>query len=60
MWVMQMIITLLIVGLPISLILSWVRTSTVRMAALWYPVMSEVRQLPEFKKLVTELDLVEY
>jgi TolB-like protein/Tfp pilus assembly protein PilF len=36
------------------------RTSTVRMFALWYPVMSDVRQLPEFKKLVTELNLVEY
>ncbi|RLA28638.1 MAG: hypothetical protein DRQ63_03045, partial [Gammaproteobacteria bacterium] len=37
-----------------------VRTSTVRLFTLWYPVMSEVRQLPEFKKLVTELNLVEY
>jgi len=37
-----------------------VRTNTVRMAALWYPVMSEARQLPEFKKLVTKLNLVEY
>ena len=37
-----------------------VRTSTVRLFAIWYPVMSEVRQLPEFKKLVTELNLVEY
>ena len=36
------------------------RTSTVRMFALWYPVMSEARQLPEFKKLVTELSLLEY
>jgi len=36
------------------------RTNMVRMATLWYPVMSEVRQLPEFKKLVTELNLVEY
>jgi tetratricopeptide (TPR) repeat protein len=36
------------------------RINTVRMATLWYPVMSEVRQLPEFKKLVTELNLVEY
>ena len=36
------------------------RTSTVRMFALWYPVMSEARQLPEFKKLVTELNLIEY
>ncbi len=37
-----------------------VRTSTTRLTALWYPVMSEVRQLPEFKKLVTEINLVEY
>jgi TolB-like protein/DNA-binding winged helix-turn-helix (wHTH) protein len=37
-----------------------VRTSTTRLAAVWYPVMSEVRQLPEFKKLVTELNLVAY
>ena len=37
-----------------------VRTSTARLAALWYPVMSEVRQLPEFKKLVTDLNMVEY
>jgi TolB-like protein len=37
-----------------------VRSSPVRMAALWYPVMSEVRQLPEFKKLVTDINLVEY
>ncbi len=36
------------------------RTSTVRLFALWYPVMSEARQLPEFKELVTELNLVEY
>jgi len=37
-----------------------VRATTARLAALWYPVMSEVRQLPEFKKLVTDLNLVEY
>jgi len=37
-----------------------VRTSSARLAALWYPVMSEVRQLPEFKTLVTDLNLVEY
>jgi hypothetical protein len=37
-----------------------VRANPLRIAALWYPVMSEVRQLPEFKKLVTELNLVEY
>jgi TolB-like protein/DNA-binding winged helix-turn-helix (wHTH) protein len=37
-----------------------VRASINRMTALWYPVMSEVRRLPEFKKLVIELNLVEY
>ena len=37
-----------------------VRNSVVRLATLWYPVMSEVRQLPEFKELVTDLNLVEY
>jgi len=37
-----------------------VRASATRLATLWYPVMSEVRQLPEFKKLVTDLNLVEY
>jgi tetratricopeptide (TPR) repeat protein len=36
------------------------RAITARLAAVWYPVMSEVRQLPEFKKLVTDLNLVEY
>ncbi len=36
------------------------RTNTVRLFTLWDPVMSEVRQLPEFKKLVTDLNLVEY
>lgn len=37
-----------------------VRANTVRLATLWYPVMSEVRQLPDFKKLVLDLNLVEY
>ena len=37
-----------------------VRASTVRLAMLWYPVMSEVRQLPDFKELVLDLNLVEY
>jgi len=37
-----------------------VRTSTVRLFTLWDPVMSEARRLPEFKKLVTDLNLVEY
>jgi TolB-like protein len=37
-----------------------VRVIPTRLAAVWYPVMSEVRQLPEFKQLVTDLNLVEY
>jgi tetratricopeptide (TPR) repeat protein len=37
-----------------------VRKSSVRLHKIWYPVMSEVRRLPEFKDLVTELNLVEY
>jgi tetratricopeptide (TPR) repeat protein len=37
-----------------------VRAIAARLGALWYPVMSEVRQLPEFKTLVTDLNLVEY
>ena len=37
-----------------------VRASTVRLHAFWYPIMSDVRQLPEFKRLVTDLNLVEY
>jgi TolB-like protein/DNA-binding winged helix-turn-helix (wHTH) protein/Tfp pilus assembly protein PilF len=37
-----------------------VRKSSVRLHKLWYPVMSEVRRLPEFKDLVTELNLVRY
>jgi tetratricopeptide (TPR) repeat protein len=37
-----------------------VRNTTVRLQAVWYPVMSEVRQLPEFKELVTDLNLVAY
>ena len=31
-----------------------------RMTALWYPVMSEARQLPQFKLLAEELGLVRY
>ena len=36
------------------------RFTTVRLGALWYPVMADVRQLPEFKELVTEINLLEY
>ena len=37
-----------------------VRAHPTRLTAVWYPVMSEVRQLPEFKTLATDLNLVEY
>jgi len=37
-----------------------VRNATVRFQAVWYPMMSEVRQLPGFKELVTDLNLVAY
>jgi len=37
-----------------------VRNTPIRLFALWYPVMSEVRQLPEFKELVTDINLVAY
>ena len=36
------------------------RNSGVRLHTVWYPVMSEVRQLPGFKELVTDLNLIEY
>ncbi len=36
------------------------RNTTVRFQAVWYPMMSEVRQLPGFKELVTDLNLVAY
>jgi TolB-like protein/DNA-binding winged helix-turn-helix (wHTH) protein len=34
--------------------------STIPVAMLWYPMMAEVRQLPAFKDLVTDLNLVAY
>lgn len=36
------------------------RNSAVRLHSVWYPMMSEVRQLPGFKELVTDLNLVAY
>jgi TolB-like protein len=36
------------------------RNTIVRFQAVWYPMMSEVRQLPGFKELVTDLNLVAY
>lgn len=36
------------------------RQISIRFGSLWYPVMSEVRQLAEFKKLVTDVNLVVY
>lgn len=37
-----------------------IQRNVARMSALWYPVMSEARRLPEFKQLVSDLKLVEY
>ena len=37
-----------------------IRYTSVRQWALWFPHMSEVRQLPGFKELVTEINLVDY
>jgi len=37
-----------------------VRNTPVRQGALWYPVMSDVRRLPAFKELVTDINLVAY
>jgi TolB-like protein/DNA-binding winged helix-turn-helix (wHTH) protein len=46
--------------LAMTSIANEVSQSTVRIWALWYPVMSDVRQLPGFKDLVTRLNLVAY
>jgi TolB-like protein len=37
-----------------------VRNAPLRMSAVWYPAMAEVRQLPEFKEFVSEFNVVEY
>jgi hypothetical protein len=37
-----------------------VRDTTIRSFALWWPVMTDVRRLPAFKDLVTEIRLVDY
>jgi tetratricopeptide (TPR) repeat protein len=37
-----------------------VRYTPARLGALWFPVMSEARQLDEFKEIVTKLNLVDY
>jgi tetratricopeptide (TPR) repeat protein len=36
------------------------RNSVVRLHTVWYPIMSEVRELTGFKELVTDLNLVAY
>ncbi len=36
------------------------RLVTVRYGSLWLPIMSEARKLPEFKELVTDVNLVDY
>ena len=37
-----------------------IHANPTRIASIWYPVMSEVRQLPAFKDFVTEINLVDY
>ena len=37
-----------------------VRVSPLRLVSIFYPAMSDVRQLPEFKQLMSDLNLVEY
>ena len=46
--------------LALQLIGEEVRYIPARVQVVWYPVMSEVRQLPGFKELVTDLNLVAY
>ena len=46
--------------LALQIIGKEMRNSHVRLHTVWYPIMSEVRQLPEFKDLVTDLNLVAY
>ena len=37
-----------------------IRNSPARMGAIWYPVLSQVRRLPEFKDFATDFNLLEY
>ena len=37
-----------------------VRVSPLRLVSIFYPVMSDARRLPEFKQLMSDLNLVEY
>lgn len=37
-----------------------VRVSPLRLVSIFYPAMADVRQLPDFKVLMTDLNLVEY
>jgi hypothetical protein len=37
-----------------------IRANPSRITSIWYPVMSEVRQLPAFKDFVREINLVDY
>jgi hypothetical protein len=46
--------------LALQIIGEEVRYIPARLQVVWYPVMSDVRQLQGFKELVTELNLVEY
>jgi TolB-like protein/tetratricopeptide (TPR) repeat protein len=37
-----------------------VRLTTVRYGSLWYPVLADMRKLPAFKRLMTDVKLVDY
>jgi TolB-like protein len=37
-----------------------IRANPLRLAPIWYPVMSDVRRLPAFKEFVTDIGLVDY
>ena len=46
--------------LAVKAISEEVGMTRLRMSALWYPMMADVRKLPEFKELVSDLNLVAY
>jgi hypothetical protein len=46
--------------LSLRVFLRDLKNTTIRFGTLWYPVMSDVRKLPEFKTFVTDVNLVAY
>lgn len=43
-----------------NVFLNELQYTTIRYGSLWFPVMSDVRQLPEFKKFLRNIELVDY